>query len=490
MRQIRIIFTSDIHGYFYPTDYLDRKRKPKGLLHIVQTFHKDGNTLILDGGDTLQGAPFSYYSQMKGRPDIAAELMNQAGYDAVTIGNHDFNYGYEYLQSFLNQLNAVCVCQNCINRETGDSAFPWRIFQLENGVCVGIVGAVTDFVNVWEKKENLSEIKISETYESIERAYHEVKDRVDITICLYHGGMECDTETGKILETSGENIGFKICSKLGFDLLLTGHQHMPINGRSICGTYVVQNACNADTYHEIKISLSDGIKISSKMIFASEIPMQDNILPFQNMEDEVQNWLDSVVGILPESLYPKEHLQMALEGSKLADFINQVQLEYTKAEISCTSLANKVPGLPQKVKVRDILLTYPFPNTLVVLEITGKILKAALERTAEYFSVKDGKIGISESFFKPKIEHYNFDFYRGVTYEVAYDKPKGQRISKIRINGIPIEENKKYHICMNNYRASGAGGYDMYKECRVVKQYGKDMFEILLEHISKMKNKQ
>src|SRR5699024_2586964 len=112
-----------------------------------------------------------------------------------------------------------------------------------------------------------------------------------------------------------------------------------------------------------------------------------------------------------------------LEGSELADFINQVQLEYTKAEISCTSLANQVPGLPQRVKVRDILLTYPFPNTLVVLEITGKILKAALERTAEYFSVKDGKIGISESFLNPKIEHYNFDFYRGVTYEVAYDKP-------------------------------------------------------------------
>ena len=187
-------------------------------------------------------------------------------------------------------------------------------------------------------------------------------------------------------------------------------------------------------------------------------------------------------------MYPKDHLQMALEGSKLADFINQVQLEYTKAEISCTSLANKVPGLPQKVKVRDILLTYPFPNTLVVLEITGKILKTALERTAEYFSVKDGRIGISESFLKPKIEHYNFDFYRGVTYEVAYDKAKGERISKIRVKGIPIEENKKYHICMNNYRASGAGGYDMYKGCRVVKQYGKDMFEILLEHISTMKN--
>ena len=300
--------------------------------------------------------------------------------------------------------------------------------------------------------------------------------------------MECDIETGKTLETSGENIGFKICCELGFDLLLTGHQHMPINGRLICSTYVVQNACNADTYHEIEVSLSDDMEIRSKMIAASEIPMQTNSLPFQNIEDEVQDWLDSVVGTLPGPLYPKDHLQMALEGSELADFINQVQLEYTKAEISCTSLANQVPGLPQRVKVRDILLTYPFPNTLVVLEITGKILKAALERTAEYFSVKDGKIGISESFLNPKIEHYNFDFYRGVTYEVAYDKPKGERISKIRVNGIPIEENKKYQICMNNYRASGAGGYDMYRGCRVIRQYGKDMFEILLEHISLMKN--
>ena len=102
--------------------------------------------------------------------------------------------------------------------------------------------------------------------------------------------------------------------------------------------------------------------------------------------------------------------------------------------------------------------------------------------------MKNGKIGISESFLNPKIEHYNFDFYRGVTYEVAYDKPKGERISKIRVNGIPIEENRKYQICMNNYRASGAGGYDMYRGCRVIRQYGKDMFEILLEYISMMKN--
>lgn len=175
-----------------------------------------------------------------------------------------------------------------------------------------------------------------------------------------------------------------------------------------------------------------------------------------------------------------------LEGSELADFINQVQLEYTKAGISCTSLANQVPGLPQRVKVRDILLTYPFPNTLVVLEITGKILKAALERTAEYFSVKDGKIGISESFLRPKIEHYNFDFYSGVTYKISYNNPVGHRISNIKVHNKSINMKETYLICMNNYRASGAGGYEMYKECKVVKRYGKDMFEILLEYIKSL----
>lgn len=84
-------------------------------------------------------------------------------------------------------------------------------------------------------------------------------------MCLYHGGMECDIDTEEILEKTGENEGYKICKKLGFDLLLTGHQHMPIAGRNIQGTYVVQNACNADTYHEIQITFTPNIEIQSKM---------------------------------------------------------------------------------------------------------------------------------------------------------------------------------------------------------------------------------
>ena len=484
MKQVRIIFTSDIHGYFFPTDYMDRTKKPKGLLHIAQHFQKDGNTLVVDGGDTLQGSPFAYYSQMKQNPKWAAELMNQAGYDVVTIGNHDFNYGSQYLHTYLEHLKAVCVCENCTDKNTGEPLFPWKVFQMENGIRVGIVGIVTDFVNVWEKPENLEQMTIDNTYARAAKAYEEIKNQADVTICLYHGGMECDTDTEEILEKTGENVGYKICRELGFDLLLTGHQHMPIAGRKIQGTYVVQNMCNADTYQEIQIQFEQTVTIQSKMVSASELPLKHTELPFQEIETDVQNWLDSVVGNMPEALYPEEHLQMALHGSRLADFINEAQLAYTGAEISCTSLANQVSGLPKEVTVRDVLLTYPFPNTLVVLEITGKLLKEALERSAEYVTVKDGRMQISESFLKPKVEHYNFDFYQGITCQIDYEKPVGSRVSEIQVLGEPAGAEKVYRICMNNYRASGAGGYEMYTHCNVIKRYGKDIFEILLEYIS------
>ena len=120
MKQIRIIFTSDIHGYFYPTDYLDRERKPKGLLHIAQAFRKDGNTLILDGGDTLQGSPFSYYSQMEGRPDIVAELSELlAGYrflplkrNTVFYRVHDDEQLVEILRIYDNRMDIIAHLLN------------------------------------------------------------------------------------------------------------------------------------------------------------------------------------------------------------------------------------------------------------------------------------------------------------------------------------------------------------------------------------------
>ena len=112
MKNLKIYFTSDVHGYVYPTDYRDQELKPQGFLCMMEQFKKDGNTLVIDGGDTIQGSPFTTYISRLGLPkNPIAEVMNKAGYDYITLGNHDFNYGYDYLKSYLDYIDAKCLCK-------------------------------------------------------------------------------------------------------------------------------------------------------------------------------------------------------------------------------------------------------------------------------------------------------------------------------------------------------------------------------------------
>ena len=167
--------------------------------------------------------------------------MNECGYDYVTFGKHDFSYGMEYLNEYATKLNATAVCQNLLN-QNGDYLLQYQIKTLENGMKVGIV---TDYVNEWEKLSNIENIKIVDPFEQAKNGLAELKDQVDVTICMYHGGFECDLATNKLLSETSENIAYKICEEFEFDLLLTGHQHMSIEGQLICGTYVFQPKENA-----------------------------------------------------------------------------------------------------------------------------------------------------------------------------------------------------------------------------------------------------
>ena len=161
-RKLTIYFTSDLHSYIYPTDYRSQKEQDLGLFKCASQFQKDGNTLIIDGGDLLQGSPFgAFCHDTVGSAAQFAQIMNRCGYDYVTLGNHDFNYGMPYLDSYLNALRARCVCEN-VRWDEGDVRFPARVHMLENGLRVGIIGIVTDYVNIWERPEHLSGIRIED----------------------------------------------------------------------------------------------------------------------------------------------------------------------------------------------------------------------------------------------------------------------------------------------------------------------------------------
>lgn len=87
-----------------------------------------------------------------------------------------------------------------------------------------------------------------------------MKEQTDLTICIYHGGFECDLESGAVLSKTTENVGYRICKELDFDILLTGHQHMSVHGRELFGTYTVQPCDNAKEYQYLEVTVTEDKK--------------------------------------------------------------------------------------------------------------------------------------------------------------------------------------------------------------------------------------
>lgn len=553
MKNLKIIFTSDTHGHLFPTNYAGKCSEDAGLLNLAHQIEKDGNTLVIDGGDTLQGTTLSQYyiSHRDAYPfQPLAEGFNAMGCDYFTLGNHDFNFGYEVLKEYINAMNATCLCANLTDLRGELGVKNHVIHVLENGLRIGLTGIVTDYVNIWEQEKNLSELKISDAFEAAQREYEILRGQCDVSICIYHGGFEEDLETGERLTQSRENVACEIARKLGYDILLTGHQHIAMAGKDLHGTYAVQPPANAGKYisleavyektEAVKIARHEGcdeaegkavdagngerngekrigateeekygakndesrdgikeetdlketrmrrqISISSEVV---KVGNEHDSQPFEKLlllERDVQAWLDAPVGTLAEAVPAEEKLDAALHGSQMADFFNQIQLEETGADFSCTSLGNIPVGLPREVTMRDICTAYLFPNTLFVLEVDEKVLRTALERCASYFDVENGAVRVSDEFLRPKVEHYNYDFYSGIRYTFDVRKPVGSRVvSLTKADGTPLGD-KKYRLVMNNYRASGTGGYQIFETCPVLWCGEKEMPELIADYIRK-----
>ena len=204
------------------------------------------------------------------------------------------------------------------------------------------------------------------------QAVSALRGQVDVLIGIYHGGIERDLSTGRLLSQTDENIACRLCEELPFDLLLTGHQHMAVANQQWHGVHLVQTPSNAVSYARVTLE-DDG--------FHSQLctpPAQACLTPAENaLWQDVSTWLDQPIGRLSRAIWPENKLTMALHGSPIADFFNMVQLWATGADISCASLGNDIRGFDSHVTVRDVVASYIYSNTLVVLEVTGAVVAHA-----------------------------------------------------------------------------------------------------------------
>ena len=480
MSKLTIYFTSDTHGYLYNTNFADTRQHPVGVLGME--FPKDGNTLIIDGGDTIQGSPLTYFLHEKHRRQIMADVMNEKGYDYVTLGNHDFNYGPEWLGEYLGGLHATCLCANVEDLTGRLPIRRWEIRTMENGLRVGLFGIVTHWVNVWEKKENLKTLKITPPVPAAHEAVHALREAgCDLVVGIYHGGVEKDLQDGRLLSDTDENEACRLCEELDIDLLLTGHQHIPMANREWHGTHIVQTPCYGKQYVRVELQ-DDGTFTSALLSPEAEQTWTDEE---KAVRADLEKWLDSPVGHLSKDLWPGDRLGMALEGSEIADFFNRVQLWATGADLSCTALPNECRGFSRDVTVRDVVASYVYPNTLCVLKITGRDLREALEQCATYFSADDeGHIAISDAFMRPKEEHYNYDYFAGVDYSFDLSRPVGERVIRMERNGVPIRDEDQLTLCMCDYRATGAGHFQMWTHCEHEKDVLTEISELILQYFA------
>ncbi len=489
-RNLKIFFTSDIHGYFSSTDYASNQKGNSGLVSCASAYSKDGNTLIIDGGDTIQGSPFTYwlYDRATDKECVPARVMNLAGYDYVTLGNHDFNYGKEAIEDYLRTLNATCLCANVDGIQGVEKN---AVVTLENGIRVGLTGITSHFVNMWERPENLEGITVTDAFEAAKEALKLLKQAdVDITVCIYHGGFENNVFTGERLSDTDENQGYRICKELDFDILLTGHQHQEIDGLCLFGTYTCQTPDKGQKFIGMEVTLDEdgNLSATSQLICpdGQNTVIMDYLAPF---EIQVAEFLDTPMGFLDTPLVPDTPLTMALEGTLIANFFNQVQLDASGADISATSLANTVKGFDTQITIRDIVSTYIFPNTLKTILVNRNVLKTALERCAEYFDYdSEGNPCISESFLSPIVQHFNYDYFAGIEVTIDTRKDIGNRVISIRYKGMELADDKLLKLCMNNYRATGAGGYPCYPMCETVCEQPTEIAQMIMDYVCTHKN--
>jgi 2',3'-cyclic-nucleotide 2'-phosphodiesterase/3'-nucleotidase len=502
--QITILSTTDLHGNIDPIDYYTNKADNRGLAKVatlIKRLRKENpNSLLIDSGDTIQGSPLESFHGRKNNqpPDPMMLVMNSLNYDAMTVGNHEYNFGLKVLEKARAEANFPWLSANTYDIAKQQPHYKPYIVKEVAGVKIGILGLTTPGIPNWDNPPNYAGLEFHEPVSEARKWVAVLRDRekVDVVAIAMHMGLGEDLRTGEVSpgQVPHENEAIAIANDVpGVDVIFMGHTHREVPSLYINGVLLTQadywgkHLARADLY--LQKSVTGGWRVYAKS--ARTFPTDDRVEPdpdvvklAQPYDNETQGWLARVIGQSAEELTAKE---ARFRDTAILDLIQKVQLEAGKADVSMVASFNSEARIAKgPVSVRDIAGLYVYENTLVVLEVTGQQLKDALEHSAKYFKAYvPGKP--ASDLVDEKIPAYNFDIAEGVTYELDISKPIGQRIQNLRFRGQPLSPARKLRLATNNYRVNGGGGYTMYKNAPVVYRSSEEIRELIIDWVERNK---
>lgn len=494
--KIRILFTSDVHGYIFPTDYISEGEKDMGMMKVSSLFKKyrkeDPDTLLIDLGDYIQGSILAQYLfEEKNDPTFLMEIKDDLAYDLQVMGNHEYNFGLDYLGKTVKASQIPTLSANILTDE-GESVYkPYTIIE-RKGVKIGIIALTTQYIKNWELEENIKGQNFLSAKEICQKYVDLIRNQVDLLVVCYHGGFEKDLYTGEVVDTNeGENEGYDIFKNVeGIDVLLTGHQHRQI-ADIVDGVCLIQPGKFGEFVGKVEIDFDDEKNIVDKnveLLDLKEVETDPYLYDkYSYINDELDVWMLEEIGKTDGDMRIKDSFKARLEGCPYANFVNKVQLEKSKAQISSTSLfLMDPPGYEEVITRKNVLNNYPYANTLAVLEISGKDLKEALAKNSMFFILDEDKnIIVNPSYLAPKPKHYNYDFYSGINYVIDVSQEVENRLVSLTYNSKIVKDTDKFELVTNQYRALGGGDFPMFSKEKIIRTIDLPVNHMLIEEIKK-----
>lgn len=521
--KLKIVQTSDVHGNYYPYDFIHR-REAAGSLARVHAFvqkkreiYKE-NLILLDNGDILQGQPTAYYYNYIDTvaPHLAAEMMSFMGYNAGNMGNHDVETGRAVFDRWSGDCRFPILGANIIDTTTGETHFkPYEVLE-RDGVKIVVLGMITPAIPVW-LSENLWKGLRFDDMEETARKWMKIireKENPDVVIGMFHAGQDAQLMGGKYRENASVEVARNVP---GFDIILMGHDHARerkkianIEGDSVL---IMDPASNGIVVSNVDVTLKlrDGKvvdkKISGVLSETKNYGISEEFMQrFAPEYEAVQNFVSKKIGSFTETISTRPAY---FGSSAFIDLIHELQLAISGADISLAApLSYDTEIRKGDIFVSDMFNLYKYENMLYTMNLTGKEILGALEMSYAMWTnrmqspddhillFREQRRDGAEDRASFKNFSFNFDSAAGIIYTVDVTKPDGQKVTILSMaDGTPFEMDKTYKVAVNSYRGNGGGelltkgsgiSQDDLKE-RIITSTDKDLRYYLMQYIEQKK---
>lgn len=510
---LEIICTSDIHGNYFPYDFVRDTDEPGSMARIYKyvseqrSRYGEDNVLLIDAGDILQGQPSAYYYNFVDTTSVhlCAEIMNYMKYDVCVIGNHDIETGHAVYDRWARECNFPILAANVVDKEGNPYWKPYVVIN-KGGLRVAVFGLLTPVIPKWLPEHLWSGMEFKDMVTTARQYMPQMQKEADVIVGVFHSGAGKEPE--KMQDAlMQENAAYAVAKYApGFDVIFYGHDHRQADTKvfNITGHYTpVLNPGSGTKYVATasrNFSYNDGYTfITSKQFTFSQPtahyvkadttlhgslvnmynfePDKDFMRHFKGQLKTLKKYAQEVIGKNPTTLSSRD----AYFGpSEYIDFIHAMQLQISGAEISFAAPLRFDATVPAgKLRVGEMFSLYPFENRLYVMRLTGEEIKRYLEYSyagwtrqinpnasdlaSQHLLLLQSTTSQSSPSDNWKLlatPSYNFDSAAGLRYVVDVTKPKGERVTiQSLADGTPFDTKKEYRVAVNSYRAGGGGGH-------------------------------